>query len=118
MAQVTHHRLLICIKMIRVDGSNQKLIKTLQNWPLWAPRTIGGVEGSGDGQFSCPADVRFTPDGQQLVVAAGSSVLHRFVHVQLAARQYRDPPDTPDPPPPEIWIDPIQCTPLYCKVSI
>jgi hypothetical protein len=22
----------------------------------------------------------------------------------------------PDPPPPEIWIDPIQCTPLYCKV--
>ena len=42
----------------------------------------------------------------------------RLSPVQLAAGQYRDPPDTPDPPPPEIWIDPIQCTPLYCKVSI
>jgi len=45
-----------CIKVICVDGSK-------------APRTIGGVEGSGDGQFHCPLDVRFTPDGQQLVVA-------------------------------------------------
>jgi DNA-binding beta-propeller fold protein YncE len=46
-----------CIKVIRVDGSK-------------APRTIGdGVRGSGDGQLSCPVDVRFTPDGQQLVVA-------------------------------------------------
>jgi DNA-binding beta-propeller fold protein YncE len=45
-----------CIKVIRVDGSK-------------APRTIGGEKGSGDGQFDCPSDVRFTPDGQQLVVA-------------------------------------------------
>jgi DNA-binding beta-propeller fold protein YncE len=44
-----------CIKMICVDGSE-------------AP-PIGGLKGSGDGQFSCPVDVRFTPDGQQLVVA-------------------------------------------------
>ena len=28
----------------------------------------------------------------------------RLSPVQLAAGQYRDPPDTPDPPPPEIWI--------------
>ena len=33
-----------------------------------APRTIGG-SGSGDGQLNYPLDVRFTPDGQQLVVA-------------------------------------------------
>jgi DNA-binding beta-propeller fold protein YncE len=45
-----------CIEVIRVDGSE-------------APRTIGGVEGSGDGQFDYPADVHYTPDGQQLVVA-------------------------------------------------
>jgi DNA-binding beta-propeller fold protein YncE len=45
-----------CIKVIRVDGSK-------------APRTIGGVEGSGDGQFHSPLDICFTPDGQQLVVA-------------------------------------------------
>ena len=44
-----------CIKLVRVDGSE-------------APRTIGG-EGDWDGQFQAPADVRFTPDGQQLVVA-------------------------------------------------
>jgi len=37
----------------------------------------------------------------------------RLSPVQLAAGQYRDPPDTPDPPPPEIWIDPIQFAPLY-----
>jgi DNA-binding beta-propeller fold protein YncE len=47
-----------CIKVIRVDGSE-------------APRTIGGVEGSGDGQFDYPMDVHYTPDGQQLVVADG-----------------------------------------------
>jgi len=48
-----------CIKVICVDGSK-------------APRTIGdGVYGSGDGQLCCPVDVRFTPDGQQLVVADG-----------------------------------------------
>ena len=45
-----------CIKLISVDGSV-------------APRTIGGKRGSGDGQLNCPSDVRFTPDGQQLVVA-------------------------------------------------
>jgi DNA-binding beta-propeller fold protein YncE len=45
-----------CIKVICVDGSK-------------APRTIGGVDGSGDGQFNCPMDVHYTPDGQQLVVA-------------------------------------------------
>jgi DNA-binding beta-propeller fold protein YncE len=45
-----------CIKLISVDGSV-------------APRTIGGEQGSGDGQLNFPFDVRFTPDGQQLVVA-------------------------------------------------
>jgi DNA-binding beta-propeller fold protein YncE len=45
-----------CIKVIRVDDSK-------------APGTIGGVEGAGDGQFNWPVDVRYTPDGQQLVVA-------------------------------------------------
>ena len=45
-----------CIKLISVDGSV-------------APRTIGGEQGSGDGQLNNPGDVRFTPDGQQLVVA-------------------------------------------------
>jgi DNA-binding beta-propeller fold protein YncE len=46
-----------CIMLFRVDGSE-------------APRTIGGEErGGGDGQFNYPCDVRFTPDGQQLVVA-------------------------------------------------
>jgi DNA-binding beta-propeller fold protein YncE len=46
-----------CIMLFRVDGSE-------------APRTIGGEEGGGDdGQFNGPNDVRFTPDGQQLVVA-------------------------------------------------
>ena len=45
-----------CIKLISVDGSV-------------APRTIGGERGSGDGQLYCAFDVRFTPDGQQLVVA-------------------------------------------------
>jgi DNA-binding beta-propeller fold protein YncE len=45
-----------CIKVILVDGSK-------------APRTIGGVMGSGDEQLGYPVDVRFTPDGQQLVVA-------------------------------------------------
>ena len=45
-----------CIKLISVDGSV-------------APRTIGGEQGSGDGQLHWPCDVRFTPDGQQLVVA-------------------------------------------------
>jgi DNA-binding beta-propeller fold protein YncE len=44
-----------CIKLISVDGSV-------------APRTIG-ERGWGDGQFNTPMDVRFTPDGQQLVVA-------------------------------------------------
>jgi DNA-binding beta-propeller fold protein YncE len=45
------------IQLISVDGSV-------------APRTIGqGEEGSGDGQLKSPWDVRFTPDGQQLVVA-------------------------------------------------
>jgi DNA-binding beta-propeller fold protein YncE len=44
------------IKLISVDGSV-------------APRTIGGEQGSGDGQLNSPLDVRFTPDGQQLVVA-------------------------------------------------
>ena len=44
-----------CVKLVRVDGSE-------------APRTIG-EEGAGDGQFNFPCDVRFTPDGQQLVVA-------------------------------------------------
>jgi DNA-binding beta-propeller fold protein YncE len=42
--------------LFRVDGSE-------------APRTIGGKEGDDDGQFNNPLDVRFTPDGQQLVVA-------------------------------------------------
>ena len=37
----------------------------------------------------------------------------RLSPVQLAAGQYRDPPDTPDPPPPEIWIGSYRCTPLY-----
>lgn len=45
-----------CIKVFRMDGSE-------------APRTIGGVYGSGDGQLDRPWDVRFTADGQQLVVA-------------------------------------------------
>ena len=45
-----------CIMLFRVDGSE-------------APRTIGGEDGDDDGQFSYPCDVRFTPDGQQLVVA-------------------------------------------------
>jgi DNA-binding beta-propeller fold protein YncE len=50
-----------CIKLVSVDGSV-------------APRTIGGDwrvggEGSDDGQLLVPSDVRFTPDGQQLVVA-------------------------------------------------
>jgi DNA-binding beta-propeller fold protein YncE len=45
-----------CIKLISVGGSV-------------APRTIGGEQGSGDGQLNYPLDVRFTPDGQQLVVA-------------------------------------------------
>ena len=30
---------------------------------------FGSLRGSGDGQFNDPVDVRFTPDGQQLVVA-------------------------------------------------
>jgi DNA-binding beta-propeller fold protein YncE len=45
-----------CIMMFRVDGSE-------------APSTIGGEMGSGDGQLYFPHDARFTPDGQQLVVA-------------------------------------------------
>jgi DNA-binding beta-propeller fold protein YncE len=45
-----------CIMVICVYGSK-------------APRTIGGVRGSGDGQFNVPMDVHYTPDGQQLVVA-------------------------------------------------
>ena len=36
----------------------------------------------------------------------------RLSPVQLAAGQYRDPPDTPDPPPPEIWI--IRSSALRC----
>jgi DNA-binding beta-propeller fold protein YncE len=45
-----------CIRIICVDGSE-------------APKTIGGKRGSKDGQLNCPADVQFTPNGKQLVVA-------------------------------------------------
>jgi len=42
----------------------------------------------------------------------------RLSPVQLAAGQYRDPPDTPDPPPPEIWIGSYRCIRcIRCIVS-
>ena len=66
-----------CIMLFRVDGSE-------------APRTIGGEEGGGDGQFDNPLDVRFTPDGQQLVVA--DQMNHRVQVLSLDGSFVREMP--------------------------